>query len=115
MPSATVVLVPTARAGRSTAGGPWRFVTSPGLSAPASVGGTSPRGPRGPLHSPLSPTGPSSFPSPSSDDLTGSVSILVFGVMPAACLLEALRRKLSRLELAGPLPSAYLAILDRPG
>jgi hypothetical protein len=36
-------------------------------------------------------------------------------VIPAACLLEALRRKLSRLDLAGQLPSAYLAILDRPG
>jgi hypothetical protein len=36
-------------------------------------------------------------------------------VIPAACLLEALRRKLSRLDLAGSLPSGYLAILERPG
>ena len=47
--------------------------------------------------------------------MTSSTWILIFGVIPAACLLEALRRKLSRLDLAGQLPSAYLAILDRPG
>ena len=43
------------------------------------------------------------------------MSILVFGVIPAACLLEAQRRKLSRLDLAGPLPSGFTAILNRPG
>jgi hypothetical protein len=36
-------------------------------------------------------------------------------MIPAACLLEALRRKLSRLDRAGYLPSGFLAILERPG
>jgi len=36
-------------------------------------------------------------------------------VIPALCLLEALRRKLSRLDVAGSLPSGFLAILERPG
>ena len=78
-------------------------VTSPALPTASSVGGQSPSTPRGPLPFPPIPTSPSSSssPSPSSDGLTGSTSVLIFGVIPAACLLEALRRKLSRARPGG--------------